>query len=77
MKSIIWVFFIASMGSILAGYLLDVAFSEKLIGFGVAGLFLIVFPLFSYHRWKNKSMKDYMITRENLDRMRNHEDKTS
>ena len=45
-------------------------YSEKLIGFGVAGLFLIVFPLFSYHHWKGKDPKDYMLTKENLDKMR-------
>jgi len=43
---------------------------EKLFGFGVAGMFFIVFPLFSYHRWKDKNIKDYMLTKENLDKMR-------
>jgi hypothetical protein len=46
--------------------------SEKLIGFGVLGLFLIVFPLFSYYRWKDKKMADYMLTAENLDKMREY-----
>jgi hypothetical protein len=49
--------------------------SEKLIGFGVVALFIIVFPLFSYYRWKDKNLKDYMITKENLDKMRNHKKK--
>jgi hypothetical protein len=52
---------------------MDVNYSEKLIGFGVIGLFVIVFPLFSYYRWKDKNVKDYMITKESLDNMRNHE----
>lgn len=74
MKYVIWFFFIASLGSILAGYFLDVAYSQKLIGFGVLGLFLIVFPLFSYHRWKGKNVKDYMLTQENLQKMREYND---
>lgn len=75
MKYLIAFLFLASLGSIIAGYFLDVSYSEKLIGFGVVGLFIIVFPLFSYYRWKDKNLKDYMITKENLEKMRNHEEK--
>ena len=70
MKLIIWLFFLASVGSIIAGFTLDLEYSKKLIGFGVIGLFVAVFPLFSYYRWKDKNLKDYMLTKENLDKMR-------
>ena len=62
------------MGSIVAGFVSDTEYSQKLIGFGVAGLFIVVFPLFSYYRWKDRSVKDYMLTRENLDKMREFRD---
>lgn len=75
MKYLIGFLFITCLASIIAGYFLEVSYSEKLIGFGVAGLFVIVFPLFSYYRWKDKNVKDYMLTKENLDKMRNHEEK--
>jgi membrane protein YdbS with pleckstrin-like domain len=75
MKYIIALFFIASIGSIITGYFIDVDYSQKLIGFGVVVLFVIVFPLFSYYRWKDKNVKDYMITKESLEKMRNHENK--
>ena len=75
MKYLIGLLFLASLGSILAGYFLDVAYTQKLIGFGVVGLFIIVFPLFSYYHWKGKNVKDYMLTKENLDKMRNHKQK--
>ena len=75
MKYVILFLFLASAGSIITGYFLDVSYSEKLIGSGVVGLFVIVFPLFSYYRWKDKNVKDYMITKESLDKMRNHENK--
>ena len=52
---------------------MDFENSEKLIGLGVLGLFFIVFPLFSYHRWKDKDIKDYLLTKENLDKMRERE----
>ena len=70
MKYIIWLFFIASIGSIITGFAMDLEYSQKLIGFGVVGLFIIVFPLFSYCRWKGKNVQDYMLTQENLDKMR-------
>lgn len=73
MKYLIWFFFLASVGCIATGYFLEESYSEKLIGFGVVILFFIVFPLFSYYRWKDKKVEDYMITKENIEKMRNHE----
>ncbi len=73
MKYVIIVFAILSFGSILTGFLIDSEFSQKFIGFGVLGIFFIVIPLFSYHHWKGKDVKDYMITKENLDKMREKE----
>lgn len=73
MKRIIFIAFLASIGSIICGFMLDLDYSEKLIGFGVLGLFLVVFPLFIYHRWKDKDLKDYMLTKENLDKMRDNQ----
>ena len=72
MKYIIWILLIASITSIISGFILDIEYNEKLIGFGVVGLFVFVFPLFSYYRWKNKNVKDYMITKESLEKMRNY-----
>lgn len=73
MKYIIGLFFIASVGGIITGFFLKPEpIAEKLIGFGVVGLFLFVIPLFVYHRWKDKNVKDYMITKESLEKMRNH-----
>ena len=74
MKWIILILFLAAFGSIVTGFIIDSPFSQKLIGFGVAGLFLVVFPLFTYYRWKDRSVKDYMLTKENLDKMREFRD---
>lgn len=72
-KIIMFLTLIASITSIICGFLLELDYSQKLIGFGVIGIFFIVFPLFSYYRWKGKSMKDYMLTKENLDKMRENQ----
>jgi len=74
-KIITFIALIASITSIICGLTLNVEYSEKLIGFGVIGLFLVVFPLFSYYRWKGKNLKDYMLTKENLDKMRENQRK--
>ncbi|NRD24372.1 hypothetical protein HNV10_14025 [Winogradskyella litoriviva] len=72
-KTITFIAFLASIASITCGLLLDLNYKEKLIGFGVVSLFFIVFPLFSYYRWKDKDLKDYMINKENLDKMRKNQ----
>tara|TARA_Y100000815_G_scaffold248595_1_gene249831 strand:- start:1181 stop:1426 length:246 start_codon:yes stop_codon:yes gene_type:complete len=72
-KTITFIAFIASISSIICGLILDVEYTEKLIGLGVVGLFLVVFPLFSYYRWKDKNIQDYMLTKENLDKMRENQ----
>ena len=73
MKYIILFLFLAAFGSIITGFFVENEFSQKFIGFGVAGLFLVVFPLFSYYHWKDKDVKDYMLTKENLDKMRENQ----
>jgi len=74
-KIITAVALIASIISIIYGYSVDDTYSKKLIGFGVLGIFFVVFPLFSYYRWKGKDPKDYMITKESIDRMRENQKK--
>ncbi|MCH9660940.1 MAG: hypothetical protein K0U54_08505 [Bacteroidetes bacterium] len=43
---------------------------EFCIGISVAGLFFLWMPLFIYHRWRNKDIKDYMLTKENIQKMK-------
>ncbi|TCK65039.1 hypothetical protein DFQ05_2251 [Winogradskyella wandonensis] len=72
-KIITFIAFIASMTSLVCGFTMDVTYSQKLIGFGVMGIFFIVFPLFSYYRWKDKDPKDYMITKDSIKKMRENQ----
>lgn len=88
MKYLIWILFIASVGSIFLGFAIpdsdttdalkkanEIAVSEKLIGFGIVGLFVLVFPLFSYYHWKDKKASDYMLNKENIEKMRAYNNK--
>lgn len=87
MKYLIWSLFIITIVSIFLGLsipdsstvnlaqkTIENDISNKLIGFGVIGLCAVVFPLFSYYRWKDKKMADYMLTPENLEKMREYND---
>ena len=74
MKHLIWFLFITTLVSMLIGLIVELPYSDKLVGFGVIGLCAVVFPLFSYYRWKDKKMADYMLTPENLDKMREFND---
>lgn len=74
MKYLIWSLFIMTIVSMLIGLTVELPYSNKLIGFGVIGLCAVVFPLFSYYRWKDKKMADYMLTPENLEKMREFND---
>lgn len=74
-KLITLILFIASIGLMGYGFIFASDEGKKYIGSGVLVLFLLVFPLFSYYRWKGKDIKDYMLTQENLDKMRESQKK--
>ncbi len=73
LKIITFIVLIASITSIICGYFIDIPIKKRLIGFGVMGIFFIVFPLFSFYRWRGKDPKDYMITKDSLDKMRENQ----
>jgi len=85
MKYLIWIIFITCTTLLFLGLIIpdsdtidqtlkakEIELSNKLIGFGVMGMFFLVFPLFSYYRWKDKKMSDYVLNKENLDKMKEH-----
>ena len=47
--------------------------AHKFIGFGTAGIFLLAMPIFLIGASKNKDVKDYMLTKENILKMREKE----
>lgn len=68
------VFFFVLAGMLFYGFYckenINEALGHKFIGLSIAGGFFILMPTFIYHRWKNRSVKDYMLTDENFQRMR-------
>ncbi len=79
MKFIIRILFIIIVLLVCVGYYFknsgDHVFGDKLVGIGILAASFILMPIFIYHRWKNKNVKDYMLTEENLKKMRDYQSK--
>ncbi len=69
---------LASAGAIIYGFTIkdeNLVLANKCIGFGTIGLFLIAMPLFLIKESKGKKVKDYMLTDENIRKMRARKEK--
>ena len=72
MKYFLYIIFLLIVTSVSFGFYYQSygePMAEPLIGGGIAGLFFVWMPLFIYHRWKNRSIQDYMLTKENIEQM--------
>ncbi len=47
---------------------------DLFIGLSLVLLFFITMPIFIYRRWKGKDVKDYMLSKENILKMREYND---
>ncbi len=76
MKYIIKILFIAILILVCVGYYFknsgDHITGDKLVGIGILAASFVLMPIFIYHRWKDKKVKDYMLTEENLNKMRDY-----
>ncbi len=77
MKLFLTILFILDLITLGIGFYLkngDKETGDLFIGISIIVGFFILMPLFIYHRWKNKSVKDYMLTKENIKKMRNYQE---
>ncbi len=77
-KYILTIITLLSLGAIGYGFLIqdeDPVLSNKIIGFGTVGLFLIAMPIFLIANSRGKKVKDYMLTDENMRKMRERQKK--
>lgn len=78
LKYIVLLVTLASIASIIYGFSIkeeDPSLGHKCIGLGTVGLFLVAMPLFLVKESKGKNMKDYMLTKENIEKMQENERK--
>ena len=76
MKQIIGILFISVLISMGIGFYIkseDEATGNLIIGLTLMVGFFILMPLFIYHRWKNRNVKDYMLTKENIKKMQDYQ----
>tara|TARA_R100000935_G_C2709312_1_gene113417 strand:- start:77 stop:322 length:246 start_codon:yes stop_codon:yes gene_type:complete len=72
MKNVILILFIAVVAGLGVGFYIkatDEATGNLVIGLSLMAGFFILMPLFIYHRWKDRNVKDYMLTKENIKKM--------
>lgn len=73
-KLIIFIFFILvitmCVGFYLKYYSDETLMGDRFIGITIIAAILVLMPLFLYHRWKNRKVKDYMLTEDNINKMR-------
>ena len=76
-RYLILLLFLAALTTIILGFALelDSKTADRLKGIGTVGLFFIVMPLFLLIESPGKEVKDYMLTEENIKKMRGGERK--
>jgi len=75
MKYILSIFLVAVVIGVCVGFYIrpdDIKTGDLIIGLSLVVLFFIIMPLFIYHRWKDRSVKEYMLTKENIEKMQNY-----
>lgn len=76
LRYLILLIVLLSLGGIVYGFLQmeeDPVLANKYIGFGVVGLFLLAMPLFLATASRGKKMEDYMLTNDNIRKMRENQ----
>ncbi|MDP2687297.1 MAG: hypothetical protein Q8O62_08750 [Aequorivita sp.] len=76
MKYLLTVLFISVLIALGIGFFIkpeDEATGNLIIGLTLMAGFFVLMPLFIYHRWKNRSVKDYMLTKENIEKMQDYQ----
>ena len=75
MKFFLRIFFFSLLTSLIIGFYIKTFENSnegnKIIGFTVLTAAFIFMPIFLVHRWKGKKLKDYTLSKENLDKLRN------
>ena len=74
MKKILWFLFILILVALGCGIYIknyiNFATGERIIGFTVLIGAFFYLPLFLYHRWKDKRLQDYILSEENLKKIK-------
>lgn len=77
MKYLLSILFVLCVLGLCLGFYIKAeneADGQLIIGGSLVVGFFILMPLFIFHRWKHRSVKDYMLTKENIEKMQKYQD---
>ena len=73
------IFFLSLLISLMSGLYINSTgnflLGNKVIGFTVLTSAFVFMPIFLVHRWKGKNLIDYTLSKENLEKLRDLEQK--
>ncbi len=79
MKVFLRIFFLSILTSLVIGFYIKTIDNSqkgnKIVGFTVLTAAFIFMPIFLVHRWRGKKLKDYTLSKENLEKLRNSDQK--
>jgi hypothetical protein len=79
MNLLLKIFFLGILISLISGLYINntgnFLLGNKVIGFTVLTAAFIFMPIFLVHRWKGKNLKDYTLSKENLEKLRDLDQK--
>ncbi|MCB0464864.1 MAG: hypothetical protein KDC78_04180 [Aequorivita sp.] len=76
MKYFLTILFVSILIALGIGFFIkpeDQATGDLIIGLALMAGFFVLMPLFIYHRWKDRSVKDYMLNKENIEKMQDYQ----
>ncbi|AFL80919.1 hypothetical protein Aeqsu_1426 [Aequorivita sublithincola DSM 14238] len=76
MKYFLIILFFAVLISLGLGFYIkseDEATGKLIIGLTLMVGFFVLMPVFIYHRWKDRNVKDYMLNKENILKMHEYQ----
>ena len=75
MKFFMRIFFFSILSCLIIGFYIKTFENSnegnKIIGLTVFTAAFIFMPIFLVHRWKGKKLKDYTLSKENLEKLKN------
>ena len=60
-------------GFYLRYYTADTLTGDRFLGITILAVAFILMPMFLYHRWKDRKVKDYMLDEENIMKMKEYQ----
>ena len=75
MKVFLRIFFFSILTSLFVGFYIKTFDNsqegDRIVGLTVLTAAFIFMPIFLVHRWRGKKLKDYTLSKENLEKLKN------